>query len=140
MNKIDKIPAGNPFKVPEGYFEEVNRKIISVTSGKRGRKSESGFYYRIRPYLLAAASVAGFLVLSYTASRIITVHRVNQPQVRIINDDNYSPYLNDLDIYSIEENSGPVTIPDQRPDVSNSEIIDYLMLENIETIEIYEQL
>jgi hypothetical protein len=31
MKNIDKIPEGNPFKVPNNYFEEVNRKIISST-------------------------------------------------------------------------------------------------------------
>ena len=139
MKKRDKIPVGNPFKVPEGYFEEVNRKIISVTSGETDKEIKSGFYYRIRPYLLAAASVAGFLLLSYTASRIISMHRTEQLQSQDVNDNYYSPYLNDLDIYSIEENYGSLTIPDHPPDVSKADIINYLVLENIEINEIYEQ-
>jgi hypothetical protein len=40
MKKPVKIKDRNPFRVPEGYFEEVNRKIISATSGTS--KTESG--------------------------------------------------------------------------------------------------
>jgi len=28
MKKFKDIPEKNPFKVPDNYFEEVNRKII----------------------------------------------------------------------------------------------------------------
>jgi len=37
MNKLNEIPEKNPFKVPDNYFEEVNRKIIlplRVLTGK----------------------------------------------------------------------------------------------------------
>ncbi len=33
MKPTENIPGKNPFKVPENYFEEVNRKIISATAG-----------------------------------------------------------------------------------------------------------
>jgi hypothetical protein len=33
MKKLNETPGKNPFKVPENYFEEVNRKILSETAG-----------------------------------------------------------------------------------------------------------
>ena len=32
MNKLNDIAGKNPFKVPENYFEEVNKRIISANS------------------------------------------------------------------------------------------------------------
>ena len=43
MKKLNEIPGKNPFKVPENYFEEVNRKILSVTSGNDHEVKKSSF-------------------------------------------------------------------------------------------------
>jgi hypothetical protein len=48
--------------------------------------------------------------------------------------------MNDLDIYYLEENAASLVIPAEVPDVSKAEIIEYLVLENIEISDIYEQL
>lgn len=135
-----KIPEKSPFRVPEGYFEEVNQKIIAATSGKSNAKSRSRLPFRLKPYLLAAASVAGFILLSYTAIKIIAPHRDNLKESELLQEEYFSPYINDLDIFSLEENAGSLTMPEQGPDVSKAEIIEYLLLENIEINDIYEQL
>jgi len=140
MKKLDNIPDRNPFRVPDGYFEDVNRKMIISATGNRHRDSRRGLFYRLRPYLLAAASVTGFVLLSYTAIRLLTTHRINHPESEAAIEDYFSPYINDLDIYSLEENAASQVIPEQRPDVSKAEIVEYLVLENIEISEIYEQL
>ena len=140
MKKLDKIPETNPFRVPDGYFEEVNKKIISATLEKSHGERRSGISFRIRPYLLAAAAIAGFIILSYTAVRVIAPHRLNLQESELTTEDYISPYLNDLDIYSLEENAALIAIPEQGPDVSKAEIIEYLVLENIEINDIYEQL
>ena len=44
MQKLNEIPDKNPFKVPENYFEEVNRKIISATTGDNQYVKKVGFY------------------------------------------------------------------------------------------------
>jgi hypothetical protein len=139
MKKIEDIPDKTPFKVPEGYFDEVNDRIIRATSGKIPDEKKSSIYHRIRPFLLAAASVAGFILLSYTAIRLVN-SRKSSHAAGIMTIDYNSPVFNDLDIYSIEENAASVSVPEQGPDVSESEIIDYLVLDNIEINEIYEQL
>jgi len=57
MKNLDKITNKNPFKVPENYFEEVNRKIIASTTGAETEEKQKGLYRRLRPFLAAAASV-----------------------------------------------------------------------------------
>ena len=139
MNKIENRPDKNPFKVPEGYFDEVNNRIIGATSGKIPDEKRSIIHHHFRPLLLAAASIAGFVILSYTAIMLINSRRISHT-AGIMTEDYFSPAFNDLDIYSIEENAASVAVPEQGPDVSKSEIIDYLVLDNVEINEIYEQL
>jgi hypothetical protein len=140
MKKIERTPDKNPFRVPDGYFEEVNEKIISVATGKRDTARWSGISFRFRPYLLAAASIAGFILLSYTAMRVIAPRIINQHQSEILTEEYYEPYINDLDIYSLEEDAASLHVPVQGPDVSMADIIEYLLFDNIEINEIYEQL
>jgi hypothetical protein len=140
IKKQDKTEKKNPFRVPDGYFEEVNRNIISSTSGTNQSKRRSGLIFKLRPYLMAAASVAGFIVLSYTAIKVIAPHRINQRESEVIPEEYFFPYLNDLDIYSIEENAASLSVSEHVPDVSKAEIIEYLVFENIEISDIYEQL
>jgi hypothetical protein len=72
MKKLNDIPGKNPFKVPDNYFEEVNRKIISVTSGIDQKVRKVSVYNRFRTNLLIAASVAGLILISYTAIKLLT--------------------------------------------------------------------
>jgi hypothetical protein len=140
MKKSEKIPEKNPFSVPEGYFEEVNKKIISATIDKGDGVRSSVIPVRLRPYLLAAASIAGFIILSYTAIRQFVPHRLNLLESEVIPDEYFLPYMNDLDIYYLEENAATLVIPAEVPDVSKAEIMEFLLLENIEISDIYEEL
>ena len=70
MNKeLNDKPDKNPFKVPDNYFEEVNRKIISVTSGFEQEVKVISTYNRFRTYLLIAASVAGLYSYQFCCNK-----------------------------------------------------------------------
>jgi hypothetical protein len=140
MQKQNEIPDKNPFKVPENYFEEVNRKIISVTSGLNQEVKKVGLYNRFRPYLLIAASVTGFILLSYTAVKLLTPDRINSQVSEIMYEMYPESYLNDIDILTLEENAASLVLFEKGPEVNSTDIIDYLLLENIEINDIYEQL
>jgi hypothetical protein len=133
MTKFDKIAKENPFRVPEGYFEEVTGKIISQTSGK----SKQSNRFRIRPILLAAASVTLFILLGYTASRLLIPHRGLKTESSVLKEDYLVPYLDELDLYTLEENAS-LAVPEEKIEPEKSEIIDYLILNNIQINEIYE--
>jgi hypothetical protein len=140
MEKLNNIPGKNPFKVPANYFEEVNRKIISATSGTEHEVRKISIYNRFRTRLLIAASVAGLILISYSAVKLLTHERVNPEVSEVLHGVNTESYINDLDISSIEEDASSLVLSEEGPDVSTKDIIDYLLKENIELSEIYEQL
>lgn len=139
MKNLDDISKKNPFKVPENYFEDVSRKIISVTSGEEEVRKIS-FYNRFRTTILIAASIAGFIIISYSALRLLAPDKTHSQVSEAIYEMNEDSLVNDLDISSLEESASSLTLPEEGPDVSKKDIIDYLMLDNIEINDIYEQL
>src|SRR5450759_4709325 len=101
MQKLNEIPDKNPFKVPEKYFEEVNRKIISSTSGYDLEVRKIGLYDRLRPYFLIAASITGFILLSYTAVKLLTPGRINLQASEAMFQDSSEVYINEIDINTL---------------------------------------
>jgi hypothetical protein len=140
MKKLNEIPGKNPFKVPENYFEDVNRKIISATSGYDMDVKKRVQVKRLRPYLAVAASVAAFILLSYTALKLLTPDSINLQVSEVINGNYSTPYENDIDIFTLEENVASLLPEDEGLFANETDIIDYLILENIDISDIYEQL
>jgi hypothetical protein len=140
MQKLNDIPDKSPFKVPENYFEEVNRKIISATSGSDNEVKKITFYNRFRTGFLVAASVAGFVLISYTAIKLLTPEKSNTQVSEVLYEINPDAYINDIDISAIEEDASSLVLSDEGPEVSKSDIIDYLLSENVEINDIYERL
>lgn len=142
MKKINEIPAQNPFKVPENYFEDVNRKIISATIGMEeiNDRKTIRLYSRVRPYLLIAASITGFIILSYAGLRLFTNERSNYQISELLRDVSTESYISDIDIMTLEQQVADLDLFDSPPEVDESDLIDYIMLEDIEINDIYEQL
>jgi hypothetical protein len=140
IKKLNDIPDKNPFKVPDNYFEEVNRRIISATSGFDQEIKKVSIYRRFRTRLLIAASVTGFIMLSYTAITLLTHDRTNSQVTEALHEMNPESYINDIDITALEEDASSLVLSEEGPDVSKNDIIDYLMLNNIELSDIYEHL
>jgi hypothetical protein len=140
MKKSDYIPDKNPFKVPENYFEEVNRKIISLTTEADTVTKEVSIFSRFRTSLLVAASVAGLILISYTAIKFLTPARENSIVSETLNKMSPDSYVNDIDLSALEENASSLILDEEGPDVSKNDIIDYLLRENVDLNDIYAQL
>jgi hypothetical protein len=140
MKKLNDIPRKNPFRVPDNYFEEVNRKIISVTSGIDQEVRKVSIYNRFRTNLLIAASIAGLILISYTAIKLLTPVKINSQVSEVLLEINPDSYINDIDLSSLEEDASSLILYEEGPDVSKKDIIDYLLNENVELNDIYEQL
>ena len=139
MNKLNDIPDKNPFKVPENYFKEVNRKIISETTGFDREVKKIGLYNRFKPIFLVAASVS-FIIIGYTTVKLLYPDSKKSNMSEIINEEIPDFYVNDIDMFTLEENAADIVFYDEGPDVDKEDIIDYLLMENIEINDIYEQL
>jgi hypothetical protein len=140
MKKSDNIPGKNPFKVPDNYFEEVNRKIISATSSIDKEVKVVSIYSRFRTSLLIAASVAGLILLSFAAIKLLTPARPYSQVSEVLKEMSPDSYINDIDLPSLEEDASSLVLSEEGPDVSKKDIIDYLLNENVEINDIYAQL
>jgi hypothetical protein len=140
MQKLDKKPDKNPFKVPDNYFEEVNRKILSATSGYDHEVRKTGLFIRLKPYLAVAAAIAGFIIIGYIAVTIMTPEPSKVQLSEVVTEENGENYLIDIDVLTLEEQASTIVVPDDMPSVSKKDIMEYLLLNNIEISDIYEQL
>ena len=142
MKNNDKIPAGNPFKVPGNYFEAVTRKIISYTVENQREIKKPGFYLKLRPYLAVAASVAVLAILSYTGIKLFPPRNVSLSLSGISVEEYSETLLNDIDLLTLEEIAALPGLPQDQENqfVDKKDIIEYLMLENIDINEIHDQL
>ena len=138
MEKQNEIKSKNPFKVPENYFEEVNKKIFLSTKGSEPDKEKRGFIIQMRPVLAIAASVALFVLISYTAIKIFHPSGKNTDLSGITLQEFSELYLYDIDILILSEDADLPAISEEVPDISKEFIINYLLLENIDINEIYE--
>jgi hypothetical protein len=140
MKNSDKIPEGNPFKVPENYFEELNDRIISSTIENQYGNKKQRLYFRLRSFLAIAASVAVMAILSYTGIKLFTP-RNDSISLSGIPVEVYSgTLLNEIDLLTLEENADLTGMQGLGPNIDKKDIIDYLLLENIDINEIQEQL
>lgn len=140
MKPTDKLPDRNPFKVPENYFKEVSRKIISGTADTRPAAVKKGLYRKLRQYIAVAASVAAFVLLSYGAIKIFLPGNRSATIPEISLQEFSESYLFDIDLLTLEEEAGSLTPYEDATNVKGTEIIEYLLLENINESEIFELL
>ena len=139
MNKLNDIAGKNPFKVPENYFEEVNKKIISQTIDRK-KANRTISQHQFRYYLAVAAAVTGLFLIGYISVKLINNKREYPSSTENLLERNTDLIINDIDLLTLEENIESSGIIEFKSEVSNDGIIEYLLLENIEINDIYEQL
>jgi hypothetical protein len=136
MEKLDKIPGGNPFKVPENYFEEVQRKIVLATSGKGTDVGKPVFSTKLKPWLRIAASVTILCLLTFSGMLYFS-HRERTVHPSAFSSEEFQPVLlEEIDITSLEENITLEGVPAMGYQVDSNDIVDYLLSDNIDITEI----
>ncbi len=139
MEEFKEISQKSPFRVPDNYFREVNRKIIASTAGYNSQVKERSIYRRLRPYLAIAASIAILILLSYTVINVVSSGRSKSTIPEITLNEFSDNYLNDIDIVTLEERAGNIEPDLAQIDINSKDIIDYLVFENIEINDLHEQ-
>ena len=140
MKKIENIEKKNPFKTPENYFEDVSRKIIASTVEADSGPKVKSIYRRLRPAILAAASVSILALLTYTGIRLLSESENTSVLSEIKADDYTEILLNDIDLSVLEESAAAAGLPYSEPEADNQEIVDYLIMDNIDINLLEEQL
>lgn len=143
MGKSKEIEDMNPFKVPENYFEDVSRIIIIATTGLQESgiaKDGRTLIVWLRPVLVVAASIALFILIGYTAIKIFTPTAKDYDLPEISLQEFSDSYFYDIDNLFLEENADIPLFYNEIDDISDDDLIEYLLLDNIELDEIYELL
>lgn len=140
MQKLNIKPDKNPFKVPENYFEDVNRKILSATTDIGHGAIKPKPYRRLKTYLAIAAGIAAFLLVGYFTTILVINKKTDKNVSAIVAGDTNETYVNEIDLPALEESAATLDNFNENTDVNKNDIIDYLLLENIQISEIYEQL
>ena len=136
MEKFENIPGGNPFKVPENYFEEVKRKISSSTSGIKTQERKLINHSRWRHFTGIAASIAMLCLLSLLGTLYFT-HRNETSFMRKLSYEELNEnLLNEVDILTLEEIVKPEITTSMGYHEESNDLIDYLMLDNIDVTEL----
>ena len=138
MKQEKDIKLNNPFKVPDGYFDEVNKRIIANTSGKAVSKEPASLFHRFRPFYFAAASVAALSLVAFLSVKVISsISEKRQIAGELLNVSQDLLYA-DIDVYMLEESAADFSFKSELPEISQAEIVDYLLLENIDITDILE--
>ena len=76
--KLDELMSRQPFRVPDGYFENFTDDFMNRLPDKPVRESNKvSFYVRMKPLLYLAAMFVGAIILS----NIFTFNRKNSTDV-----------------------------------------------------------
>lgn len=140
MKESFNIPGKNHFKVPENYFEEVNRKILDSTVNSTELHEKKTIRLPLRKIILAAAAVTVVVILSYTGIRMLSPSQRETQVAEVIKELSPENLMNDIDISALEQDYSTADITDEISGVSKKDLVDYLLQENIDINEIYEQL
>lgn len=87
-----------------------------------------------------AASIAGFVIVVFAGVRVFGPDKNESLIPEVFVEENLELFIDDIDLFALENNTSMPGIFEEGLEISDNSIIDYLLTENIEISEIYEQL
>ncbi|MCU0363072.1 MAG: hypothetical protein MUD02_01505 [Bacteroidales bacterium] len=130
----------NPFRVPEGYFDDVTRKIIADTIAPAPVSMRRRFAGTARIICLAAASLAAIALVTVTVLKTVSPAAGKKDADLELNSADQELLYGDIDLYMLEESLASASMNSEETGLSSSELIEYLLLDNIELTDIYDNL
>jgi len=139
--RLTKIKRGNPYSVPENYFEELPGRILEAIHVQKETGPVKPFIFRaIRLQLAVAASIIAFAVIGYFGYKLIhsdnSASGLTSGEIAEYVEYYSSEIEEDMFIEMLEENK----LPEADYSDLSDEIITYLVDENIDYQSIVEQL
>ena len=94
----DKVGTGNPFRVPEGYFESFQQQLLSAlpeTTAGEATPARISPWTRLRPWLSAAAVVCGIVlaVSAFGGSRKTSSGALAEGTEQTLTEDDMADYM-----------------------------------------------
>ncbi len=144
-SKIESLPnqtnKQDMFGVPESYFSDLPGRILETIEAKiPGEEKSVRTWDRFKPALLVAASILGFLIITYTGQKLLRAEK----ESNLISSLDVIEYI---DYYSLEfgeelllNNIDMDVLDSDLAKNETDEIIEYLLQEGIEELTIYNEL
>lgn len=132
MDNDSKIKEKNPFRVPENYFEEVKKDIMTGVADTAPEERKSSIVRLLRPVVTLAAAMLLLVIISYSGLKLLF------PGNDRVDELNYSEL-----VYQFDEAELISKLVDEKNDfhelsIDSDEIIEYLLEEDIEYASIIE--
>ncbi len=134
-----KFPKGNPFEVPEGYFEMLEDRIEArIEDEETIKTSRQKVIQLVKPLLGLAASFAlAILLIYYPISRIVPWYTARQEQNENFSGEEEfitnSTFIDDNMFFQV------LTTPENNHELNSDEIINYLS-DELNDYEIYAEI
>lgn len=128
MKNLNDIPKKNNFKVPDGYFEKLNKDIQSELDKAENKKPLSAFQI-FKPYIYMAASMIILVgAIKFGLNVLVDPEPVVKPNNEITadateNEEPYGLYDDDIAFYEYLEEDEDLYASNQ---ITDEEIEEYL--------------
>lgn len=137
----DQASKQNMFDVPENYFQDLPGRILEAVETKiHGKDKSAGAWDRFKPAFLIAASVLGFMIISYTGLKLLRAEKESD-FISSLDAIEYVGFYShefeeDLLLENIDmDETGTVLVLNE-----TDEIIEYLIQEGIDDLTLYNEL
>jgi hypothetical protein len=131
--KLSKIKKGNPYRIPENYFEELPGRISeTIHAQKETEQVKHLFLKKIRPHLAVAASIVVFTVIGYFGYKLIYSNNSNIELTSGEITDYVEYYSSEIEENMFIEMLEEDKLPEADYSDLSDEIITYLVDENID--------
>jgi hypothetical protein len=110
-NKHSNLPPGSnnhPFRLPEGYFDQLPQQVMDKIEMGDHRNKESVIIRYIKPIIGLAASFALIMGLVYVPMKILSPKNGSQNNNSSLNEEYYiTSEMDDHNIFEMLENAAP---------------------------------
>ena len=133
---LDEISKDNPFKVPDGYFENFTVRMVDKISQAEAAKMPKPVFGLLRPQFIAILSVAcvALIVFGSVFSFYKSHKHLSNNELTVAYESAALREMNDAELADFVANAEqPATDnPEITNDATRQSIIDYLIHENID--------
>lgn len=133
--KLDEIKKGNPFEVPENYFENFSARMADKISQAETDKAPAAAHVWLRPKMAFAMALAGLAILLIVGTLYFNFGRKSISPGEMMEAYKYSAIQEVTDeqlAQMMNKSEEQQTVDSVKRSSEKQEIIDYLSKENID--------
>lgn len=143
--KLSDLPVGNPFRVPDGYFDTFSERLMRRLDEETSPSVFQRMVQFVRPQFALAGGLVLFVLIGYVGFNFLLNH---QPDDQVLTSTEINSLLETdpayIDEYTlidlVDEDQINSTTNESNEDAYDDQVADYLMDHDIEMTTLIEQL